>query len=199
MYPPPLQKAIDQLAKLPSIGPKTAERLVFYLLKSSPDKVRDLGESLLELRNSIVSCSVCHSFSTSNPCPICADPRRDKSQLCLVGKPQDIAVIEKSGAYAGLYYVLVKSFNPLQGQTMSDLGIEELVNRIKSAAPQEIILALNPDMEGETITLYLNKVLKQFPQLRVTRPARGLPMGADLEYADEVTLANALNGRQNIK
>lgn len=153
----------------------------------------------MELKNSVTRCQVCHNFAVSNPCEICSDPRRDKKSFCIVAKPQDIAILEKTGAYAGLYFVLTKNFNPLQNQGINDLGIDELIARIKSDSPAEIILALNPDMEGETTTMYLNKVLKQFPDLRITRLARGLPMGADLEYADEVTLASALTGRQNIK
>lgn len=198
MYPSPIQNLIDKLAKLPSIGPKTAERLVFHLLKSNPDNLSKLSESILELKKNITSCNICHNFAVVNPCEICADTRRDKKMLCIVAKPQDIAIIEKTGAYAGLYYVLMKSFNPLLGQGTSDLGIDELLNKIKTDLPTEIILALNPDMEGETTAMYLNKVLRQFPNVKISRLARGLPMGADLEYADEVTLANALSGRQNI-
>lgn len=199
MYPKPIQNLINHLAKLPSVGPKTAERLVFHLLKSNPENLSALSASLIELKNSVTRCHVCHNFAVQNPCEICSDPRRDKKSLCIVAKPQDIAILEKTGAYAGMYFVLTKNFNPLQNQGVNDLGIDELLARIKSDLPAEIILALNPDMEGETTTMYLNKVLKQFPDLRITRLARGLPMGADLEYADEVTLASALTGRQNIK
>jgi len=199
MYPKPIQNLIDQLAKLPSVGPKTAERLVFHLLKSNPENLTALNAAILELKNSITRCNICRNFAVSNPCEICNDPRRDKKTLCIVAKPQDIAILEKTGAYAGLYYVLAKNFNPLSGQGMNDLGIDELLEKIKADLPTEIILALNPDMEGETTTLYLNKILKQFTDLRITRLARGLPMGADLEYADEITLASALSGRQNIK
>ena len=199
MYPKPIQNLIDQLAKLPSVGPKTAERLVFHLLKANPENLTALSASLIELKNSVTRCNICHNFAVSNPCEICSDPRRDKKTLCIVAKPQDIAILEKTGAFAGMYYVLAKNFNPLAGQGVSDLGVDELLTRIKADRPVEIILALNPDMEGETTTLYLNKVLKQFPDLKITRLARGLPMGADLEYADEITLASALTGRQNIK
>ena len=198
MYPQPIQNLINLLAKLPSVGPKTAERLVFHLLKSDPENLSALSASLLELKNSVTRCDICHNFAVQNPCEICADARRDKYTLCIVAKPQDIAIIEKTGAYAGLYYVLAKNFNPLDNQGIKDLGIDELLAKIKNDLPTEIILALNPDMEGETTTLYLNKALKQFPDLKITRLARGLPMGADLEYADEITLENALNGRQNL-
>lgn len=199
MHPKPIQNLINLLAKLPSVGPKTAERLVFHLLKSNPENLSILSASFLELKNSVTRCTACHNFAVSNPCEICADVRRDKKTICIVAKPQDIAILEKTSAFTGLYYVLNRNFNPLHGHDAADLDIEELLARIKTAEPAEIILALNPDMEGETITLYLNKTLKQFPELRVTRLARGLPMGADLEYADEITLASALNGRQNIK
>jgi recombination protein RecR len=198
MYPKPIQNLIDRLAKLPSIGNKTAERLVFYLLKSRPENLINLSEAIIELKNTITRCQSCHNFSTANPCEICADSRRDRKKLCIVAKPQDIAVLEKTGAFAGLYYILNSNFNPLQNQNLEDLGINELLETIKTNQPTEIILALNPDLEGETTLLYLNKVLKQFPDLKITRLARGLPMGADVEYADEITLTNALNGRLTI-
>jgi recombination protein RecR len=199
MYPSPIQNLIDKLAKLPSVGPKTAERLVFHLLKSSPENLTALSAAISELSSKVTRCDLCHNFATQNPCEICTDSRRDKKLLCIVAKPQDIAVLEKSGAYNGLYYVLNGNFNPLQNQATAEPAVAELLAKIKTTSLQEVILALNPDMEGETILLYLNKLLRQFPVLKITRLARGLPIGADLEYADEITLENALNGRQNVK
>lgn len=196
MYPPPIQNLIDQLAKLPSIGHKTAERMVFYLLKSKPENLTDLTSSINNLKNSITRCSNCYNFAISNPCPICADPRRNKKLWCLATKPQDIEVLEKTGIFDGIYFVLGGNINPLEPE--KNLYLKEFVEKIRRESPIEIILALNPDLSGETTLLYLKRLLAEFPNLKVSRLARGLPMGADLEYADEVTLENALKGRQNI-
>jgi recombination protein RecR len=197
MYPKPIQNLIDQLARFPSIGPKTAERMVFYLLKSRPENLDALAHSIIELKNHITKCDNCHNFSVSNPCPICADSRRNPKLICVINKPQDINSIEKTQAFNGIYFLLSGHLNPLDG-SIDNLLISDLINKIKSRNCEEIILALNPDLEGETLILYLKKVLQQFPNLKISRLARGLPMGADLEYADELTLENALNGRQKI-
>lgn len=197
MYPPPIQNLVDQLARFPSIGHKTAERMVFYLLKSRPENSDNLARSIMELKNSITKCSRCHNFSTSNPCPICADSRRNQKLICIVNKSQDINSLEKTQIFNGVYFVLSGQINPLDGSINSEL-INQLQDKIRSSNCEEIILALNPDLEGETLIMYLRRLLKQFTDLKVSRLARGLPMGADLEYADEVTLENALSGRQNI-
>ena len=198
MYPPPIQNLIDRLAKLPTIGPKTAERLVFYLIKSEPQYLNGLVGGIIELKNSIKPCRVCHSFGLSDPCEICADGRRNPRLLCVVAKPQDIAIIEKTKAYAGKYFIIGANFSPFESATEDHGIINELTERIKREGTSEIILALNPDMGGETVVLYLTKVLKQFAGLKLTRPARGLPIGADLEYADELTLESAINNRQSL-
>ncbi len=197
MYPSPIQNLVEQLARFPSIGHKTAERMVFYLLKSRPENLDTLARSIIELKNSVTKCNSCHDFSTSNPCPICADPRRNKKLICLVNKSQDINSLEKTQIFTGVYFVLSGQINPLDGSINSEL-INQLQDKIRTNNCEEIILALNPDLEGETLILYLKRLLKQFPNLKLSRLARGLPMGADLEYADEVTLENALSGRQNI-
>lgn len=197
MYPQPIQNLVDQLARFPSIGHKTAERMVFYLLKSRPENLDTLARSIIELNNSVTKCANCHNFSTSNPCPICADPRRNQKLICLVNKSQDINSLEKTQIFSGVYFVLSGQINPLDGSINDEL-INKLLDKIRTNNCEEIILALNPDLEGETLILYLKRLLKQFPNLKVSRLARGLPMGADLEYADEVTLENALTGRQNI-
>lgn len=196
MYSPSIQKLVNQFAKLPSIGPKTAERLVFYLLKSRPEELDAFAQGLLEIKDKITLCRNCYNFAETDPCPICADNRRNRQFWCLVTKPQDIEVLEKTGIFDGLYFVLGGNINPLEPE--KNLRLKELTEKIKTEKPTELILALNPDMAGETTLLYLKKILADFPNLRVSRLARGLPMGADLEYADEITLENALKGRQNI-
>lgn len=197
-YPPLIQNLINQFAKLPSIGPKTAERLVFYLLKQPEKELHQFGEAIENIKGNIKACSSCFNFSESDPCPICADRRRDRKMICVVAKPQDVIALEKTGSYSGVYHILGGNINPLEDLGPENIKINELLNRLKNNEFKEIILALNPDMEGETTALYLIKLLKQFPNLKITRLARGLPMGADLEYADEVTLENAIKERREI-
>lgn len=198
MYPKIIQNLIDQFAKLPSIGPKTAERLVFYLLNRPQTQLHQFGEAIEHIKDNIKVCQTCFNFSDSNPCQICSDSRRDKNIVCVVAKPQDMAMIEKSKSFSGLYHILGGNINPLEGIEAEKIKINELIDRLKNNQLQEIILALNPDIPGETTTLYLTKLLKQFPQIKISRLARGLPTGADLEYTDEVTLENAFKGRQPI-
>lgn len=198
MYPKPIQNLIDRLAKLPTIGPKTAERLVFYLIKSEPQYLNGLVSGIIELRNTIKPCRQCHSFGVSDPCEICADPRRNPRLLCVVAKPQDIAIIEKTKAFNGKYFIIGANFSPFESDANENGIINELTERIKREGITELILALNPDMGGETVVLYLSRLFRQFPDLKLSRPARGLPIGADLEYADELTLESAINNRQNI-
>lgn len=198
MYPSPIQNLIDRLAKLPTIGPKTAERLVFYLLKSDPQYLTALVGGIVDLRNNIKACRHCHSFGVSDPCEICADSRRNPRLLCVVAKPQDIAIIEKTKAFNGKYFIIGANLSPFETELADNRLIHELLERIKREQIEEIILALNPDMAGETLVLYLGKLLRQFPQLKLSRPARGLPIGADLEYADELTLESALQNRQRL-
>lgn len=194
----PIQNLINKFAKLPSIGPKSAERLVFYLLKSNPKNLEEMAQALLEMKNKIIKCDLCHNYSESNPCPICADSKRQQQSICIVSKPQDVTILEKTNAFAGLYFILGGSLNDSQNSEETSNRINDLINRIKIKPPEEIILALNPDIDGETTMLYLNKTIKQFPAIKVSRLARGLPIGADLEYADELTLESALKGRQKI-
>ncbi len=198
MYPKPIQNLIDRLAKLPTIGPKTAERLVFYLIKSEPQYLNGLVSGIIELRNTIKPCRQCHSFGVSDPCEICADARRNPRLLCVVAKPQDIAIIEKTKAFNGKYFIIGANFSPFESDANENGIINELTERIKQEEITEIILALNPDMGGETVVLYLSRLFRQFPDLKLSRPARGLPIGADLEYADELTLESAINNRQSL-
>ncbi|HLD28427.1 MAG TPA: recombination mediator RecR [Patescibacteria group bacterium] len=198
MYPKLIQNLIYQFAKLPSIGPKTAERLVFYLLNQPESRLHEFAEAIEHIKENITICQICYNFSTDDPCHICSDSQRSKELICVVAKPQDVEVLEKTGSFAGLYHILGGYIQPTENLGPEKLKIKELISRVKNNGIKEIILALNPDMVGETTTLYLSKLLNQFPDLKVTRLARGLPMGADLEYADEVTLENAMMSRIEI-
>ncbi len=198
-YPDQIKKAIDTLARLPGLGPKSAERLVFYLVKNGNHTVDTLLEQLSSLRKEIRVCSTCGNIGTTDPCPICANAKRDASLLCVVAEPQDVSVIEKTGDYSGRYHVLGGVLNPVNQITPEKLRIAPLIQRIKTAQPKiaEIIIATNPDLEGESTAMYLARQLKPL-QVKVTRLAKGLPMGATIEYADEVTLSSALKGRQSM-
>lgn len=196
-FPEPIQNLINEFNKLPGIGPKTSERFVFYLLKQPKEEIVKLTHVLENLKNKITYCSVCQNISEQNPCPICSDSKRDKKTICIVSESHDLASIENTGEFKGLYHVLGGTLSPLEGITPDKLAIKQLLQRIKKDKVKEIIVALNPDLEGESTTLYLTKTLKPF-NIKITRLARGLPMGSDLEYADEVTLSNALKGRMQI-
>ena len=193
-YPEPIKKLMEAFAKLPGIGPKTAERFVFYLLKKPAEEIDELSQSLEGLKSNNLICNTCFNIADKDPCYICRDPGRDKKTVCIVAEAHDLASIEATGEYIGLYHVLDGVLNPLAGITPEKLHIKELISRVKENKPDEIILALNPDMEGESTVLYLKKLLQPL-NVKLTRLARGLPMGADLEYADEVTLVNALKNR----
>ncbi len=196
-FPSSIQNLINEFNKLPGIGPKTSERLVFYLLKQNPEELSKFARALEGMKNTINFCGVCGNISEQNPCPICADPKRDKGIICVVSEVFDLMAIENTGEYNGLYHVLGGYLNPLEGITPEDIRIRELVERLKNNSTKEIILALNPDLEGESTVIYLGKLLKPL-KIKITRLARGLPMGANLEYADEITLLNALKGRGEI-
>ena len=198
MYSKSIQNLIDQFAKLPSIGPKTAERLVFYLLRKPREELVRFGEAIEHIKEKVMLCSICYNFSESDPCHICADTTRDRQTICLVSKNQDIVAIEKTHSFKGTYHVLGGYINPIENITPDKIKIRELLERIRREKVKEIILALNPDIEGETTSMYLVKLFKQIPELKITRLARGLPMGADLEYADEATLENALTDRKEL-
>jgi recombination protein RecR len=197
-YPAIIQNLIDQFAKLPSIGPKSAERLVFYLLYKPQSELHSMSLAIDNLKNGVKQCQTCFNFSESDPCHICTDSKRDQSTICVITKPQDMAIIEKTNSFTGLYHILGGNINPLDNVSPQNIKIRELIEQIKKNQVKEIILALNPDMAGETTAMYLTKLIKQLPDVKVTRLARGLPMGADLEYADEVTLENALKERREI-
>ena len=190
----PLEKAIDELSKLPSIGRKTAQRLALHLLKSDRLTVDALTKSLVELKEKIKFCTVCFNISTEDKCEICKSPKRDQTIICVVEDASDIIAIERTNEYNGLYHALGGVLNPLSGIDVDALKIGELLVRLKNSEAKEIILALNPTSEGDATSLYLIKVLKDFP-VKVTRIARGLPIGGDLEFADSATIGRAFIGR----
>jgi len=192
-----LEKLIQEFTKLPGIGPKTAERLVYYLLKQPKTELELLADILLQVKKDVTTCQNCFRFTDQNPCLLCADKKRDRHLLCVVAESQNIPIIEKTGAFAGLYHVLGGLISPLEGTTPDKLRINELMVKLKNNGFKEVILALNPDLDGETTSLYLSQLIKPL-DVKLTRLARGLPMGANLEYADEVTLENAIIGRSEL-
>ncbi len=195
--PESIQKLIEEFNKLPGIGPKTSERFVFYLLKQSKLELEKFALALSHLKDKIKTCSVCYNFTEKDPCEICGDKKRDQKTICVVAESPDQEAIEKTSEYHGSYHVLGGTINQVEGIGPENLRIQELINRLKKDHLKEIIIALNPDMEGESTALYLVRLLKPY-KIKITRLARGLPMGSDLEYADEITLTNALAGRKEI-
>ena len=190
----PLLKAIEELSKLPSIGKKSAQRLALHLLKSDEEKVKNLVNSILELKSKIQFCKECYNISVDEVCDICSSQKRDKSIICVVEEASDIIAIERTNEYNGIYHVLGGVLSPLKGVGADDLKLKELIEKAKSGNIKEFILALNPDTEGDTTSLYLAKLLKPI-SVKVTRIARGLPIGGDLEFADEATIGRAVMGR----
>jgi recombination protein RecR len=195
--PRPVARLVEELIKLPGIGPKTASRLAYYLLRAAEEESRALAEALLEMKRRISLCSQCFNISESDPCPICADEGRDRSRICVVGQPLDVIALEKTGRYRGLYHILHGSISPVEGVGPEDLRIRELILRVRLQPVEEIILATNPNLEGDATAMYLAQQLIPMG-VRVTRLAHGLPMGGDLEYADEITLSRALEGRREM-
>lgn len=192
--PKSVRDVIEELSKLPGIGPKSAQRLAIHLLHSPESRVRPLGEALLKLKDNVIFCEECWNIAESNPCGICSNIARDKSMICVVENILDVVALEKTGDLSGVYHVLHGALSPIEGIGPDQLKIEALIDRVKAGGINEIILATNPSLEGEATALYIQKLLREFP-LKVTRIARGLPVGGDLEYADEVTLSRALTGR----
>ncbi|MFY9217071.1 MAG: recombination mediator RecR [Tepidanaerobacteraceae bacterium] len=195
-YAQPLARLIDELSRLPGIGPKTAQRLAFYILKMPDERVASLSEAILQAKESIKYCSSCGNFTEDDPCSICQASYRDKNVIMVVEDPKDVVAIEKTRDYKGLYHVLHGAISPLEGIGPDDIKIKELLARITPEV-KEIILATNPNVEGEATAMYLAKLLKPL-DVKVTRIAHGIPMGGDLEYADEVTLTKALEGRREM-
>lgn len=192
MLPPALKKLIDELARLPGIGPKTAQRLSVYLLRSPHSRIKPLGEALLSLQDGLAFCEQCWHVTETTPCNICSDESRDRSKLCVVEEVLDVIAVEKTGKYKGLYHVLHGVLSPIDGVGAEQLKMQELFERIKENPEiKEMVLATNPSLEGEATALYISKHLEG-DDLKFTRIARGLPIGSDLEYADAVTLGKAL-------
>ena len=196
-YPEPVARLIDALQRLPGIGPKTAQRLTFFLLKRPAEEVRELGDALLAMKEKITYCRLCFNVTDEDPCHICGDPRRDPNVICVVEEPNDLLAMERTGEFRGRYHVLLGALSPLDGIGPDDLKIRELLARLEGKEMAEVILATNPNVEGEATALYLAKLLRPLA-VRITRIARGLPVGGDLEYADQVTLSKALEGRREI-
>ncbi len=196
----PVTALIEELAKLPGIGPKTAQRLTFFILRSPSDQARRLAEAIVRVKESIIQCSVCFNMTETDPCPICSNPERDRGVICVVEEPLDVLAIEKTGAFRGVYHVLHGALSPIEGISARDLRIDELVSRVHATGEspvREVILATNPNYEGDYTVAYIAPLLNQ-PGVKVTRLARGLPIGGDLEYADEGTLGRALEGRREV-
>lgn len=188
-----VEKAIHELSKLPGVGRKSAQRHVFYLLKQSDDDIRQLADALLELKSKVIHCSVCFNITEADPCRICTSEKRDRSAICVVEEANDVLALEKTGEFRGLYHVLGGALSPLDGIGPDDLRVKELLSRLHDV--EEVIIATNPNTEGEATAIYLSKLIKPLG-LKISRIARGIPVGADLEYADEITLARAIEGRR---
>jgi len=193
----PVSRLIEEFNKLPGIGPKSAARLTYYLLRMPEEDVRALAEAIIAVKEKTVLCSSCQNITDSNPCAVCASNERDHSIICVVKDPLDILALERTGQYKGLYHVLHGVLSPMDGIGPDDLKIRELLPRLRTGSVKEIIFATNPNLEGEATAMYLQRLLSPLG-IRLTRLARGLPIGGDLEYADEVTLSHALEGRQEM-
>jgi recombination protein RecR len=194
---PPLSALIGELEKLPTVGPKTAARLAFYLLSASKEDAAALARAIVELKEKVRFCSRCFSLTEADPCTICSDPRRDSSVICVVGEAKDVYAIERTMSYRGRYHVLGGLISPIEGIGVEQLKIQELLDRVASEAVKEVIIATNPNAEGESTALYLARLMTPHG-VTVTRLAYGLPIGGDLDYADEVTLSRALEGRRSL-
>ncbi len=195
--PESVQRLIEAFSRLPGIGPKTASRLTYHLLRQSPDEANSLADALRDLKAKTRFCEVCFNITEQSPCPICQSQERDRAVICVVEEPLDVLALERTRDYRGLYHVLHGVISPMDGIGPEDLKIRELLARVQAGSVREIILATNPSLEGENTAMYLHRKLVPLG-LKVTRLARGLPVGGDLEYADEVTLARALEGRREM-
>ena len=192
-----VSRLVQELNRLPGIGPKSAQRLAFHLLRTPEEDSRRLANAILSLKQETKLCSVCFNVTSTDPCRICASEQRDRTKICIVEQPQDILALEHTGVYSGLYHVLHGAISPTEGIGAGDIRIKELMARLEGGLVSEVILATNTNLEGEQTALYLNKLITPLG-IRVTRLARGLPFGTELEYADDVTLTRALDGRQEL-
>ena len=192
-----MARLIEALGRLSTIGPKTAQRLTFYLLRNPNNLTTELANALIDLRDKTILCSTCFNLADVDPCHICRNPSRDRSIICVVEEPLDILAIERTAEYRGLYHVLHGAISPMERVSAEDLKIRELIERIRLGGVSELILATNPNMEGDATAMFITRQLSGF-ELRITRLARGLPIGGDLEYADQITLTRALEGRREV-
>ncbi len=198
-YPKPLERLINELRRLPGVGIKTAQRLAFHMMKMSPEEISALAKAIAELHSSLTYCSICGNITEigRDPCDICSDPTRDHSLICVVEEPDDLLALERTGRYRGVYHVLMGALSPLEGITPEDLRIRELLERVNNEDIREVIIATNHTTEGQATAIYLANRLGKL-DIKVTRIAYGIPVGGDLEYIDEVTLAKALEGRREM-
>ncbi len=197
IYPKSIASLIEHFQKFPSVGPKSAQRMAFYLLRMPKSEVEKFAQSMLDAKENTKTCEICFNLSSTSPCEICTSSQRDKSTICVVAETKDLIAIEKTNEYKGLYHVLQGLISPMDGIGADDIRIKELLNRLTDEHVREVILALSPSVEGEATSLYLNKLIKPFG-IKTSRIAFGLPVGADLEYADEITIAKAIEGRREI-
>ncbi len=196
LYPEPLSKLIDEFKRMPGIGPKSAQRLALYMMNLSSSEVEKFIKSVRDVKDRIKYCSICFNLTVEDPCAICRDPNRNRSLLCVVAEPKDLIAVERTGEYKGLYHVLGGVISPIDGVGPDDLKIKELLKRLEKGV-SEVILATNPTTEGEATVIYLTKLLKPLG-VKITRLAYGLPVGADLDFTDEVTLSKAFEGRREM-
>jgi recombination protein RecR len=197
MLPEPLARLVEQLQKLPGIGAKGAQRLAFHILKNPRDEADRLCDAIREVKERVTYCSTCNNITDQDPCVFCTNPARDQRTICVVEEPQNVSVVEKTREFRGVYHVLMGVLSPLHGVGPDDLKIKGLLARVGNGGVEEIILATNPTVEGEATALYLARLLKPLG-VRVTRIAMGIPVGSDLEYADEVTMGRAMEGRREV-
>lgn len=191
----PVARLIEEFHRLPGIGPKSAQRLAYFLVRASAEETRALAEAILEMKRRTTFCSFCQNITENDPCSICANPARDRSCICVVEEPLDVVALERAGCYTGLYHVLHGAISPMNNVLAGDLRLKELLSRLQEGVTEELIIATNPNVEGEATAMYVHRIAAPLVK-RMTRLARGLPVGGDLEYADEVTLARAVEGRQ---
>ena len=192
-----VSKLIQELNKLPGVGPKSAQRLAYHILRTPEEQTKQLADAILSVKQKTKLCSLCFNVTESDPCRICGNDQRDRTKICIVEQPQDILALEHTGVYKGLYHVLHGAIQPTEGVGAGDIGIRELLNRLRDSAVEEVILATNTNLEGEQTALYLSQLISPL-DIKVTRLARGLPFGTELEYADDVTLTRAIEGRQEL-
>jgi recombination protein RecR len=196
-YPKPLARLISELSKLPGIGNKTAQRLAFYIMSQEEKEALSLAEAITEARKNIIYCSVCGNLTDADPCGICADPARDRQTICVVESPREVAAIERIKEYGGLYHVLFGVISPMEGIGPDDINLRQLIIRLQENDVKEVILATNPNIEGEATAMYAARLIKP-SGIKVSRIAHGIPVGGDLEYADEITLLKAVEGRREL-